>query len=109
MRVLVDGVKERHARGVEKRHEDSLARRPRLQVTALLQMGKLDRALDVLTLGVERGGPHVEELKKQLLAVRELEAQLAKGRAELERGSFSAARPAKTLFVWRLGLCGAHS
>lgn len=62
--------------------------------TALLHVGKLDRAIDVLQEGASKGGEHEAAIKKQLATVQSAQADLAKGRAALADGSFALGKRA---------------
>ena len=61
------------------------------QATALTHMGKLDRAEDVLTEGVERGGDHKEALKTSLKQCRDLRTAMRVAASAMEDGAYGKA------------------
>jgi len=64
------------------------------QATALVNMKKIDRAIDLLTEGVAKGGEHASMLSKQLAGLKESVAKKNGADAALEAGDFKKAKTA---------------
>ena len=82
------------------RRDPSLHKVRARMATACTQLGKMERAADILAEGVALGGEHAAALSAQLATTRELATALTVARAAFDEGAFSRAkREAQKLLV----------
>lgn len=80
------------AEGLRRERAGELFKLRARQATALVHLGKLERAADILQEGVAQGGEAATVLSPQLQTVRGLSTSLKVGASALEEGAFTKAK-----------------